>query len=140
LTKKEKINDDNNFKELNEIKQDFIYEVKDVEAELEMLTEDEDEISLKPLYEREIWEIKKNIKLSFKKDLKAPDTDFDYYKVGKIIGKGASGKVNLGLHKLTRKVVAMKSVKIDSMNKDISMKRVTNEFDILASLRHKNIV
>jgi hypothetical protein len=29
---------------------------------------------------------------------------------------------------------------IDSMNKDISMKRVTNEFDILASLRHKNIV
>jgi serine/threonine protein kinase len=111
-----------------------------VEAELEMLTEDEDEISLKPLYEREKWEIKKMIKLSFKRDMKAPDTDFNFYKVGKIIGKGASGKVNLGLHKLTRKVVAMKSVKIDSMNKDISMKRVTNEFDILASLRHKNIV
>lgn len=72
--------------------------------------------------------------------MKAPDTDFTFYKVGKIIGKGASGKVNLGLHKLTRKIVAMKSVKIDSMSKDISMKRVTNEFDILATLRHNNIV
>lgn len=105
-----------------------------------MLTEDEEEISLKPLYEREKWEIKKMIKLSFKKDMKAPDTDFTFYKVGKIVGKGASGKVNLGLHKLTRKIVAMKSVKIDSMSKDASMKRVTNEFDILATLRHKNIV
>ena len=105
-----------------------------------MLTEDEEEINLKPLYEREKWLIKKMIKQSFKKDMKAPDTKFDFYKVGKIIGKGASGKVNLGLHKLTRKVVAIKSVKIESMNKETSMNRVSNEFDILASLRHKNIV
>jgi serine/threonine protein kinase len=51
--------------------------------------------------------------LSFKKDLKAPNTEFNFYKIGKVIGKGAFGKVNLGLHKLTRKVVAMKSVKKD---------------------------
>ena len=51
--------------------------------------------------------------MSFKKDLKAPNTEFNFYKIGKEIGKGAFGKVNLGLHKLTRKVVAMKSVKKD---------------------------
>ena len=51
------------------------------------------------------------IKLSFKKDLKAPDTDLEFYKIGKVIGQGSYGKVNIGLHKLTRKVVAIKSVK-----------------------------
>ena len=51
------------------------------------------------------------IKLSFKKDLKAPDTDFEFYKIGRNIGKGSYGKINIGLHKLSRKVVAIKSVK-----------------------------
>lgn len=112
MTKMEKLNDEFNFRELNDVKKVFIYEVKDVKEELEELTEDEDEINLKPKFEKEKWLIKKQIKLSFKKDMKAPDTEFDFYKIGKVIGKGKTGKVNLGLHKLTRKVVAIKSIRI----------------------------
>ena len=39
-----------------------------------------------------------------------------------VLGKGAFGKVNLGLHRLTRKLVAIKSTTKDHM-KEESMKR-----------------
>ena len=34
----------------------------------------------------------------------------EFYKIGKVIGKGAFGKVNLAMHKLVRKLVALKSL------------------------------
>jgi serine/threonine protein kinase len=37
-------------------------------------------------------------------------TKIDYYKIGKVIGKGAFGKVNLAIHRLTGKFVALKSI------------------------------
>jgi serine/threonine protein kinase len=74
------------------------------------MTEDEEEIKTKPDNFREIWEIKRDIKVSFKRDVKAPDTLMKYYKIGRKIGRGSFGKVNLALHKLTRKVVAVKSI------------------------------
>lgn len=36
-------------------------------------------------------------------------TNIEFYKIGKILGRGAFGKVNLALHRLTRKLVAIKS-------------------------------
>lgn len=39
-----------------------------------------------------------------------PVTTLDYYKFLKLIGKGAFGKVTLGIHKLTGKQVAIKTV------------------------------
>jgi len=37
-------------------------------------------------------------------------TTLDHYKVGKVLGKGAYGKVHLSLHKLANRFVAMKSM------------------------------
>lgn len=37
-------------------------------------------------------------------------TELDHYKIGKVLGKGAYGKVHLGLHKLANMFVAMKSM------------------------------
>jgi len=41
-------------------------------------------------------------------------TDITFYRVGKMLGRGAFGKVNLAMHKLVRKLVALKS-----LNKEI---------------------
>jgi len=47
-----------------------------------------------------------------------PTTSVDYYKFVKLIGKGAFGKVTLGIHKLTGKQVAIKTVDKSLMKDD----------------------
>lgn len=42
-------------------------------------------------------------------------TGMQMYKVGRLLGQGAYGKVNLGLHKITRKLVAIKSCKLQGI-------------------------
>jgi len=48
----------------------------------------------------------------------------DYYKFVKLIGKGAFGKVTLGVHKLTGKQVAIKAIDKSYMKDDFSKKKV----------------
>lgn len=62
---------------------------------------------------REVALLTKVISDCFEKYNKMPKTRIELYKVGKILGKGAFGKVNLGLHRLTRKLVAIKSTDKD---------------------------
>ena len=52
------------------------------------------------------------------------ETKIDYYKIGKVIGKGAFGKVNLAIHRLTGKFVALKSIHKTFMNDESSYKKV----------------
>lgn len=47
-----------------------------------------------------------------------PITTLDYYKFMKLIGKGAFGKVTLGIHKLSGKQVAIKTVDKSLMKDD----------------------
>ena len=118
-----------------------LYEVEDVQKELEDLTEDEEEIKQRSPRQFEIWGIKKDIKIAFKKDLVAPKPCLEYYKMGRVIGRGSYGKVNLALHKLTRKVVAVKSInKSLFSDHEECKKRVGLEIQIFSRLRHKNIV
>jgi serine/threonine protein kinase len=55
-----------------------------------------------------------------------------------MLGKGAFGKVNLGLHRLTRKLVAIKSINMDFLKEESQKKKIMNEIDILKGLRHPN--
>ena len=52
----------------------------------------------------------KKISLSFSQTGAAPETTCDAYKIGKVMGKGAFGKVNLAIHRLAKKFVALKSI------------------------------
>lgn len=53
------------------------------------------------------------------------ETKTEYYKIGKVIGKGAFGKVNLAIHRLTGKFVALKSISKAMMKMDeTSMNKV----------------
>jgi serine/threonine protein kinase len=65
-----------------------------------------------------MWFLKREIKRYFKreKELKGQKIDFgpkanlNYYRVGRVLGRGAFGKVNLALHKLTKKLCCVKSI------------------------------
>ena len=68
------------------------------------------------------------------------ETKTEYYKIGKVIGKGAFGKVNLAIHRLTVKFVALKSISKQMMSDESSLKKVRQEYNILKRARHPNIV
>jgi serine/threonine protein kinase len=69
----------------------------------------------------------------------APETKPDFYKVGRMLGKGAFGKVSLALHKLANRLVAIKVLN-KSLLDEASRKKVLNEVNILSQLRHSNVV
>lgn len=79
-------------------------------------------------------------KLYIKKKKAIPPTSLEYYKFVKLIGKGAFGKVTLGIHKLTGKYVAIKAIDKSYMKDDFSKKKVFQEVYILKKIRHSNII
>jgi serine/threonine protein kinase len=77
-----------------------------------------------------------HIKNSYAKDGVCPETTVDFYKVGKILGKGAFGKVNLSLHQLTQQMVAIKSINKTHFSESSQSKKVMQEVMILKQTRH----
>jgi len=67
-------------------------------------------------------------------------TNTNFYIFGRSIGKGAFGKVNLGLHKLTGENVAVKRIDKKYMKDEHHKKKIFQEVAILKLVRHKNIV
>ena len=69
-------------------------------------------------------------------------SNLDLYKVGKVLGKGAYGKVHLGLHKLANMFVAMKSMSKKRLNegKNNNKAKVDNEVALLKEIDHPGIV
>ncbi len=53
----------------------------------------------------------------------SPATSLDFYKLGKLIGKGAFGKVILGTHKLTGLNTAIKTIDKEAIRKSEHNKR-----------------
>eukprot|EP00826_Nyctotherus_ovalis_P026843 TRINITY_DN2093_c0_g1_i1.p1 TRINITY_DN2093_c0_g1~~TRINITY_DN2093_c0_g1_i1.p1 ORF type:complete len:720 (-),score=227.83 TRINITY_DN2093_c0_g1_i1:141-2300(-) len=85
-------------------------------------------------------EISSYIASYIKLNNKIPPTSINFYRIGRVLGKGAFGKVNLGIHKLTGKLVAIKSIKKTHLSNKTSREKVMKEFSILKALRHQNII
>jgi MAP/microtubule affinity-regulating kinase len=64
----------------------------------------------------------------------------EYYRFVKLIGKGAFGKVMLGVHKLTGKQVAIKIIDKDHLQDDFSRKKLLREIYILKKIKHINVI
>jgi len=62
------------------------------------------------------------IKKAFEEGSEPPITTTDFYRIGKILGRGAFGKVNLAMHKLVRKLVALKAINKESLKKEKDQK------------------
>lgn len=82
----------------------------------------------------------KAIKGYIKKNKRLPPTTLDYYKFIKLVGKGAFGKVTLGVHKLTGSEVAIKTIEKSYMKDDFSRKKVLQEVYILKNIKHSNVI
>ena len=74
-------------------------------------------------YMKESEILSKYIKEYYNKNKEYPKTDLSFYKYGRMIGKGAFGKVNLGLNILTGRVVAIKSFNKDNIKNELSKKK-----------------
>ena len=85
---------------------------------------------------REVKLLSQVIRDCFAKHGKMPKTRIELYKVGKVLGKGAFGKVNLGMHRLTRRLVAIKSTTKDHIKEESTKRKMLQEIDILKALRH----
>ena len=57
-----------------------------------------------------------------------------------MLGRGAFGKVSLGMHKLSRKLVAIKSINKEYLSEEKQKNKVMHEVGILLRLRHPSIV
>lgn len=69
------------------------------------------------------------------------------YKIGRVLGRGAYGKVNIAAHKLSKKLCAVKSINMNKINQNLSpsqvkevLKRVIAEREILARLKSEHVV
>ena len=60
--------------------------------------------------------------------------------MGRVLGKGAFGKVNLCVHKLSGKLVAIKSLHKRYLESEHNNKKVKNEIALLRGLQHKNVI
>lgn len=85
-------------------------------------------------------EVIDKIKTHIQANKAIPATKMDFYKVGRLLGRGAFGKVRLGLHKLTGKLVALKSMQKAVLTSEESQKKAMQEFNALRLLRHPNVV
>jgi tRNA A-37 threonylcarbamoyl transferase component Bud32 len=92
--------------------------------------------------QEEITELAQSIKAFFSthKEYSQFCTDLSFYRIGKLLGKGAFGRVNLGMHKLSGKYVAIKSLNKKYIADDDSHKKVMREVSILKLLRHPNVM
>jgi 5'-AMP-activated protein kinase catalytic alpha subunit len=82
----------------------------------------------------------REIHKSFSKNGEAPNTDINYYRVGKMLGRGAFGKVNLAMHKLVRKLVALKSLNKECLTDEVQKQKLMKEVKLLLKMRHDHVV
>ena len=57
-----------------------------------------------------------------------------------MLGRGAFGKVNLAMHKLVRKLVALKSLNKECLTDEIQKQKLMKEVNLLLKLRHPSVV
>ena len=90
-------------------------------------------------YNHECEKLSKYIKEYYKLNSCYPNTDLSFYKYGRIIGRGAFGKVNIGLNILTGRIVAIKSFNKKNIINESSKKKILYETNLMRGLFHPSV-
>ena len=90
-------------------------------------------------YSHECEVLSKYIKDYYKQNSCYPSTDLSFYKYGRIIGRGAFGKVNIGLNILTGRIVAIKSFNKKNIVNESSKKKILYETNLMRGLFHPSV-
>ena len=69
-----------------------------------------------------------------------PPTSLEHYSIHKLIGKGAFARVSLGVHKLTGKYVAIKTINKAYIKDSRSKSKVLQEVYIHRKMNHPNVI
>ena len=91
-------------------------------------------------YNRDMEIISNYIKNYYSKYNKYPTTKLNFYKYGRLLGKGAFGKVNLSLHVLTGRLVAIKSINKTKLINERQKRKIQIETTIMKTLSKSNNV
>ena len=91
-------------------------------------------------YLNESERLSKYIKEYFLLNDSYPKSQVSFYKYGRLIGKGAFGKVNLGLHILSGRIVAIKSFNKNKLKNERAKTKIYHEINLMKNLRHSYIV
>ena len=100
----------------------------------------EEQKSKSKIFLRQSEKLTKYIKNYYNKYNDYPSSNIKFYKFGRVIGKGAFGKVNLGLHILTGRIVAIKSFNKTKINNEKDRNKIMNEIKLMKNLKHFSVV
>jgi hypothetical protein len=90
-------------------------------------------------YKKEAEKLTKYVKHYFNKMGDYPPTNIKFYKYGRVLGKGAFGKVNLGLHIQSGRLVAIKSFNKLLFKNENAKKKIFYETNLMKNIRHNSI-
>ena len=87
-------------------------------------------------YKQECENLSSYIKQYYEKHKAYPTTDQNFYKYGRVLGKGAFGKVNLALHLASGRLVAIKSFNKKKLTTKRAKRKIKTEIEALSKLRN----
>ena len=100
-----------------------------------------EELREQAAFVKDLEKLRRMIKLHFQSYSAAPPTTCEFYRIGRVLGKGAFGKVSLAMHKLSEQLVAIKSMSKETLqNEDDQRRRTKLEMGILKQCNHPNVV
>ena len=87
-------------------------------------------------YKQECKNLASYIKDYYKKHNSYPKTELNFYKYGRLLGKGAFGKVNIALHLASGRLVAIKSFNKKKLTTSREKRKIKTEIEVLSKLRN----
>jgi len=87
-------------------------------------------------YKKEMEKLSSYIISYYKKHNEYPNTEQNFYKYGRLLGKGAFGKVNLALHLASGRLVAIKSFNKKKLTTKRAKRKIKTEIEALSKLRN----